>query len=244
MTLEVVVVGRPEQLARHATDGDDGKVALGWFDLDGFGAVEFVALFAQEMTHGCGAVEPDAVVEIDDVERPFRLLRGGRQVDGVGGGIAQEDARDIKEAECFARLPDLSSDSFHRRGGCGESDTQPRERIGRRGRTLFAGWGGKVFAVRRAAEVLAGAGRRATLPWSRFAAAVGRAGFARGARFTKFTLFARGRRRVLGPGGTEIKGAEIQRRGVFGHEHYAAGGAAGELFGDDILVRHTRREHG
>ena len=198
MTLEVVVVGRTENFAGHAADGDDGKIALGRFDLDGLGAVEFIALFAQQMTHGGLAIEPDAVVGINDPERPLGLLRCRGEIDGVGTRVAQEDARDFEKAERLAGVPDLLDDGIHGGRGRREGDAQPWKWVWRRrcGTFVAAGWPG--FSAVRPGSGTRSAGFADALETAAFV----RARFTRLTRFTRFTRFAGGDRRggrFLGP---------------------------------------------
>jgi hypothetical protein len=149
VTLEVVVVGRTEESSGHAANRDDGKISLGRFDLDGLRAVKFFALLAQKMADGALVGEPCATVFIDDIKRSLGLLGSGRQVNGVGGRVAQQDACDVEKAERLARLPDLGDHGFHRGRRGGKRDAQPRERIGRRrrGTLLLTGRTVELFAA-------------------------------------------------------------------------------------------------
>ena len=223
LAFEVVVVGRSEQDAGHPANGDHGEVALGRFGFDGLGAVEFVALFAQKMAHGGFAVQPHAVVDVDDPERPFGLLGRRGQVDGVGRGIAQEDAGDVEKAEGLAGMTDLLDDGFHGGRSGGEGDAQPGERVGR-------GRGGLTVVAARSVELLAvrpgSVTARAAALSAGFAAA-GEAAAFRGTGLAEFARRGRGGRGVLGPGGTEVEGAEIQRRGFVGHGKRRRAGADG-----------------
>ncbi len=212
-----MVVGRTKEDSRHTADGDDGEISFGRFDLDRLGAIELVALFAQQVPHGGFAGEPHAVVDVDHMERSFGLLGRGAEIDRVGGGIAQEDAGDIEKAEGLAGLTDLRHDRFDggRRGG--EGDAQPREWIGRRDRDFLAARTGKLRSVIRSAE-------SAFARWSAAFESAGARWWTVAAIRTGTAIFlprcadrcgvGRG---LLGPGRTEVDCAEIQRRGFFGH---------------------------
>ena len=215
---EIVMVGRTEQHAGHAADGDDGKISFGRFDFDRFAAVKLLAFFAEQMAHGRFAREPHAVVQIDDPERTFGLFRRGGQIDGVGRGIAQENAGDVKKAERFSGVTDLRHHGLDR-GGCrGESDAQPGKRIG--GRRF-----GETFVAAGAVEFFAagfGSASRSAALSGEFSPA-GRSA-AIGAGLAEFARDGGRSGRVFGPRRTEVEGAEVQRRGFVGHGNNAACG--------------------
>ena len=197
LAFEVMMVRRTEQEAGHTADRDDREIAFGRFDFDGLGAVEFFPLLAQEVTQSGVAVEPHAPVDVDHIERPFRLLRRGGEVDGVGGRVAQEDAGDIEEAEGFAGVADLLGHGFDRGGGGGEGDTEPGKRIRGRGRMFVAAGTRELIAGRRSAEFLAIAVRRFSPAEATALVRTRTTGLARFAELARFER--RGRRRVLGP---------------------------------------------
>ena len=78
--LVVMEIGRSEQSAGHAADTDGSKVPLGWFDLDGFGAVEVLQPRTQNVPGGIFLRHPHAAVGTD-MERSLRRLGRGTEVD-------------------------------------------------------------------------------------------------------------------------------------------------------------------